>query len=192
MMNKLNNLKKPSYLPLALLAILFIGWTLLILGKPFGSAQLKVYSGGLGPVDGIFNYTPDQVYFIFDSMGEIGRAAYLRFVLLDFVFIAIYVPFLALGIYTFSTKDDAAGRILIRLWVLPILAGTADMVEGAFLFTLLRQYPFRLDQVASLMNYFSMAKLILFSLSVLALGLMITLWSVNRYQARQAASISQK
>jgi hypothetical protein len=77
----------------------------------------------------MFNYTPEQVYLLFDSLGEIGRAAYLRFIMIDLVYIAIYAAFMAVGFHQFSQKVKKSDSLSSRLWLVPVLTGVADLGE---------------------------------------------------------------
>jgi hypothetical protein len=169
-----------------LLAILFIAWTLLMMNKPYGSAQIRKYSGGLGPVDGMFNYTPEQVYLLFDSLGEMGRAAYLRFIMIDLVYIAIYVAFMAVGIHLFSRKVTRSDSRVSNLWLLPVLTGVADLGEEISLLIMLGNYPERMIRLAEVMNYVTMTKLVLFVVSSLVLLGLIVVWLLHKAGGRLA------
>lgn len=162
------------------LLVAFSGWSLLMLGRPYGVAGLKDLSGGVGPLDFTFYYTPDQAYQVMEQLGPAGRQAYGRFVLLDLVYIPIYMSFLVVGLNLFMRELGlVAGRIFT--WrMLPVYAGIADFGEEASLIAILGNYPDRLDGVVEFMNLFSMAKMAMFSLSVLLLAYLIVHWLRQR------------
>ena len=151
------------------LLVFFAGWSLLMLGRPYGVAGLKDLSGGVGPVDMTFYYTPDHVYQVMEQMGQAGRQAYGRFVLLDLVYIPIYAAFLGVGLNLFMRELGLVGRRIYAWRMLPVYAGIADGGEEASLVAILGNYPERLDGVVEFMNLFTMTKMCLFSLAVVLL-----------------------
>lgn len=158
------------------LTVIFISWSLLMLGRPYGVAGLKDISGGVGPVDMTFYYTPDYVYQVMEQLGQAGRQAYGRFMLLDLVYIPIYTAFLAVGLNLFMRELGLGERRIYAWRMLPVYAGITDGGEEASLFAILAIYPERLDGVVEFMNLFTMAKLVLFSLAVLLLLALIVGW----------------
>ena len=156
-----------------------------MLGKPLGAAQLREYSGGIGPVDTMINYTPEQVYQVFDQLGEIGRSAYFRFILLDLVYILIYVSFFLVGINLFLRQLLPGKPPLHWIKLTPVLAGFADLGEGIGLLAILSSYPGRLLGVAQVMNAFTLVKFTLFSLSTLFLFILIIWWAWDRVSKRK-------
>jgi len=162
------------------LLVVFASWSLLMLGRPYGVVGLKDTSGGVGPVDMTFYYTPDHVYQVMEQMGQAGRQAYGRFVLLDLVYIPIYAAFLAVGLNLFMRELGLVERRLYAWRMLPVYAGIADGGEQASLFAILGNYPERLDGVVEFMNLFTMAKLALFSLAVLLLVALVVGWIRKR------------
>ena len=58
--------------------------------------KFDVASGGVGPIDLQFFYTPDKVYSMVSAYGESGRASYRLFELTgDIIYPIIYTLFLA-------------------------------------------------------------------------------------------------
>jgi len=78
----------------------------------------------------------------------------------------------------------------IYAWrMLPVYAGMADFGEELSLLAILGNYPDRLDGVVEFMNLFTLAKLALFSLSVLILAVLVIRWLMLRvFTNRKAAS----
>lgn len=173
----------------AFFLVAFGGWSLVMLGKPYGVAHIREYSGGLGLVDTTINYTVGQVYQLMDQLGQAGRAAYGRFVLLDLVYIVIYMIFLGVGLNLFMRELGLSGSRIYAWRMLPVYAGMADFGEELSLLAILGNYPDRLDGVVEFMNLFTLAKLALFSLSVLMLVILVIRWLMLRvFTNRKAAS----
>ena len=181
--------RKALWRMFAFFLVVFGGWSLVMLGKPYGVAHIREYSGGLGLVDTTINYTVGQVYQLMDQLGQAGRAAYGRFVLLDLVYIVIYMIFLGVGLNLFMRELGLSGSRIYAWRMLPVYAGMADFGEELSLLAILGNYPDRLDGVVEFMNLFTLAKLALFSLSVLMLVILVIRWLMLRvFTNRKAAS----
>jgi hypothetical protein len=62
------------------LVLLFLAGVLSFNAVIFPNQQAKMEaSGGTGPIDLLFFYTPDKVYSMIESYGEAGRASYRKF-----------------------------------------------------------------------------------------------------------------
>jgi hypothetical protein len=173
------------------LLLAFSGWSLLMMGKPYGVAAIREYSGGAGPIDLTVNYSPGYVYQLMDDLGEAGREAYRRFVLFDLVYIPIYAAFMGVGLNLFMRELRLTGNRLYAWRLLPVYAGIADFGEELSLLAVLANFPDRLDGVVEFMNLFTLAKLALFSLSVLMLAVLFVRWLRLRILSnRKGASAS--
>ena len=160
-----------------------------MMGKPYGVAEIREYSGGVRPIDLTVNYSPGYVYQLMDDLGEAGREAYRRFVLFDMVYIPIYVAFLGVGLNLFMRELGLTGSRLYAWRLLPVYAGIADFGEEISLLAVLANYPDRLEGVVEFMNLFTLAKLALFSLSVLMLAvLFVRRLRLRIFSNRKAAS----
>ena len=160
-----------------------------MMGKPYGVAAIREFSGGAGPIDTTINYSPEMVYQVMDDLGQAGREAYWRFVLLDLVYIPIYAAFLGVGLNLFMRELGLTGSRIYAWRMLPVYTGMADFGEEVSLLAILGNYPDRLEGVVEFMNLFTMAKLALFSLSVLLLVILFIRWLRLRiFSNRKAAS----
>ena len=63
----------------ALIGFLILGY--LVNSRPFGIAQLKEMTGGVGILDMEILYTPEQAYAQLAALGEVGRAFYLTHII---------------------------------------------------------------------------------------------------------------
>jgi hypothetical protein len=158
------------------LLLAFCGWSLLMMGTPYGVAAIREYSGGAGPIDTTVNYSPGYVYQLMDDLGAAGREAYRRFVLFDLVYIPIYAAFLGVGLKLFMRELGLTNSRVYAWRMTPVYAGIADFGEEVSLLAILGNYPDRLTGVVEFMNLFTLAKLALFSLSVLLLVILVIRW----------------
>jgi hypothetical protein len=173
------------------LLLAFSGWSLLMMGTPYGVAAIREYSGGVGPIDTTVNYSPGYVYQLMDDLGAAGREAYRRFVLFDLVYIPIYAAFMGIGLNLFMRELGLTDSRLYAWRLLPVYAGIADFGEEISLLAVLANFPDRLDGVVEFMNLFTLAKLALFSLSVLMLAVLSIRWLRLRiFSSRTGASSS--
>jgi hypothetical protein len=173
------------------LLLAFSGWSLLMMGTPYGVAAIREYSGGVGPIDTTVNYSPGYVYQLMDDLGAAGREAYRRFVLFDLVYIPIYAAFMGIGLNLFMRELGLTDSRLYAWRLLPVYAGIADFGEEISLLAVLANFPDRLDGVVEFMNLFTLAKLALFSLSVLMLAVLSIRWLRLRiFSNRTGASSS--
>jgi hypothetical protein len=173
------------------LLLVFSGWSLLMMGKPYGVAAIREFSGGAGPIDTTVNYSPGYVYQLMDDLGQLGREVYRRFVLFDLVYIPIYAAFMGVGLNLFMRELGLMGNRLYAWRLLPVYAGIADFGEEISLLAVLANFPDRLDGVVEFMNLFTLAKLALFSLSVLMLAVLSIRWLRLRiFSSRTGASSS--
>lgn len=133
---------------LASLVIWFI-FEILIMGKPFGLAQLQEITGGPTILDMTFTTGPDSVYGVLDALGDAGRSFDLTHIVpLDLVFPFTYGLFLALGISWGLSRLLPEGSPWLLLNLAPVIAAAADYCENAGVIALLLTYPARLDPVA--------------------------------------------
>ena len=116
---------------------------------PLASARLAVLSGGIGPLDNLFTYTPAQAYSALAAYGPAGRAFDLSSELtLDLVYPLIYSLFFCLASLYFLQRTASNRPALARLALIPFLALAADYLENAGLVALLLNYPTRLSALA--------------------------------------------
>ena len=138
----------------------------LVNGRPFGVAELKSITGGVGILDMEVLYTPDQAYAFLAAMGEAGRA----FDLTHIIPIDLFVPFFyALFLSTFITwllhRWLPAGSLWHRLNLVPVIGAVFDYLENLGIIAMLLAWPARLPEIAQ----FTMASTLLkFSFSALA------------------------
>jgi hypothetical protein len=133
--------------------VLWLVFEIMIMGKPFGIAQLQEITGGPTILDMTFTTGPDSVYAVLGALGDSGRAFDLTHIVpLDLIFPFTYALFLALGISWGLSRLVPEGSQWHLLNLAPVLAAAADYCENAGIITLLLSYPARLDAVAWLVS----------------------------------------
>ncbi len=156
------------------LQILFGLW--IILYFSFG----KVFSVIEGNIpDIMFHYSPEQLYYIFNDLGEEGRNIYVRgSLLLDYLYPLVYGGFLSLSLFALS----AGMKISTLPWVVSFL----DYIENINLLLLIRSFPDWDRNLAFLNGFVTSAKWIsiIVVISILAVfaikRLVKSLWLRNR------------
>lgn len=126
---------------------------------PRTQAQMQAGSGGVGPIDLQFFYTPEKVYSMVAAYGDAGRATYRTFELTgDVIYPIIYTLFFSLLITWLFQRGLSADSQMQRLNVVPFGAGLFDLLENVGIVTMLSVYPSTPTIVAWLTTVFTMLK----------------------------------
>ncbi len=146
--------KGPLVLLFLALDLLFVAFIL-----PNTEAQMKATSGGVGPIDLQFFYTPEKVYSMVSAYGESGRAFYRTFELTgDIIYPIIYTLFFSLLLSWLFRRGFAGDSHWQRLNVLPFGALLFDLLENSCIVTMLSIYPATPAPLAWLATGFTMIK----------------------------------
>lgn len=147
-----------------LAGFLILGY--LVNSRPFGIAQLKEMTGGVGILDMEILYTPEQAYTQLAALGEAGRAFYLTHIIpLDLLLPFFYATAFSLIITWLLHRWLPVGSRWHRLNVVPLIGGFCDYMENFGVITMLVAWPAPLPDIAR----FTMgAGLFKFTFSVLA------------------------
>jgi hypothetical protein len=146
--------KGPLVLLFLALDLLFVAFIL-----PNTEAQMKATSGGVGPIDLQFFYTPEKVYSMVGAYGAAGRAVYRTFELTgDIIYPIIYTLFFSLLLSWLFRHGFAGDSRWQRLNVLPFGALLFDLLENICIVTMLTLYPATPAPLAWLATSFTMIK----------------------------------
>lgn len=119
------------------LDLLFVAFIL-----PRTQARLEAASGGMGPIDLQFFYTPAKVYTMIAAYGAPTRAFYRTFELTgDLLYPIIYTLFFSLLLTWLFRHSFAEQSRWQRLNVLPFGAWLFDLLENICIVTMLTLYP---------------------------------------------------
>lgn len=174
----------------ALIGFFVLGY--LINGRPFGVAELKSITGGIGILDMEVLYTPQEAYAHLAAMGEAGRAfALTHIVPLDLVLPAVYTLAYAFVI-TWLLRQWLPGESRWhRLNVVPVIGGICDYCENFGIIAMLLAWPQELHGVAS----FTMAAgFFKFASTGLAFAIIIgalTGWAATGIRKQRGGSVPQ-
>ncbi|MDD1690156.1 MAG: hypothetical protein LUQ66_05800 [Methanoregula sp.] len=149
---------------IALAGLLITG--ALVNGRPFGVAELKSITGGVGILDMEVLYTPDQAYAFLAAMGEAGRSFELtRIIPLDLLVPFFYALFLSTFITWLLHRWLPAESRWYRLNVIPVIGALFDYLENIGIIAMLLVWPAEMYSVAQITMA---ATLLKFGFSVLA------------------------
>jgi hypothetical protein len=138
----------------------------LVNGRPFGIAELKSITGGVGVLDMELFYTPDQAYAFLSAMGEAGRSFELtRIVPLDLLVPFFYALFLSTLISWILKKWLPVESGWHRLNVIPVIGALFDYLENLGIIAMLLAWPMEMYSIAQITMA---ATLLKFGFSVLA------------------------
>lgn len=149
-----NGANGKGILSVVLLYLLFAAGIL-----PRVEKSMKAGSGGTGPIDLRFSYTPDEAYRMIESYGEQGRRSYaLVEVTLDVLYPMTYATLFGLLLtfaYRHAVRPD---HPLQQARLLPFGVMLVDYCENAGVVTMLLRYPRRYRALAWLTCGFTIAK----------------------------------
>lgn len=163
----------------------FMGFVMPIIG-----ALMKGDSGGPGPLDLQFFYTPAKAYEMVASYGEYGRAFYRSVELTaDILYPIVYTLFFSLLISWLFQRGFPAGSTMQRLNVVPFGGWLFDLLENLGIVAMLSIFPSTPAALAWLTALFTAVKWLFAGASILLVlvGLVMALKNGFRRQATVAA-----
>ena len=162
--------KQSTWKSILLFLVLFLITYIVISGKPFGVAQLKEYTNGVGILDLERGYSPEYAYEIFKLQGDVGRQFYTKIlVIFDVIFPLAYMLFFSTIMTFIFSRWLPDEHVLQKLSLLPILAGIFDYFENTFILIMLHNYPKELFNIAAIANIMTILKGVVFTISILLL-----------------------
>lgn len=156
------------------------GWLVLIFlaGEVFFNAvilparrtNIEAASGGTGPIDLLFFYTPEKVYGMIASYGNEARASYRLFELTgDILYPIIYTLFFSLAItWLFQRGFESASPMQIYN-VVPFGGWFFDLLENLGIVTMLSVFPSTPAALAWVTALFTISKWLFACASVILL-----------------------
>ncbi|TCS60686.1 hypothetical protein [Varunaivibrio sulfuroxidans] len=153
----------PYTLGLTGLTVAFLGgfWFL-----PGGVLTLRRRAGGELQADVRLAYGPDTLYRLLDAYGPNGRRFFRRMLYADMIFPMVYAAMLYSYADTLAISHPAA--IIAKSGAL--CAAAFDYGENALLLTVLRKLPARSVRIARYAGICTTAKMLSFTLTLIALG----------------------
>jgi hypothetical protein len=145
--NTLKKYAKGRFILVFLALMLLFGMVIV----PTIQGKLEASSGGAGPIDLLFSYTPEKAYSMIESFGDEGRALYRTFAMTgDVIYPVVYSIFFSLLITWLFQRSFASNSKLQMLNVIPLGAWLFDWLENINIVMMLSLYPSTPTTVAKL------------------------------------------
>lgn len=169
--------------PLAVLIVLYILFPAAIL--PAAEAQMKLYSGGVGPIDLKFSYTPTEVFQMVAAYGEEGRAFYrILEMTLDVIYPIAYTLLFGALLTAVLRRAFPQNSLVHSLALLPAICFLLDMGENIGIITMLTQFPTQSESVAQITSFLTTLKWICFGAIIVTLVTGLVVLLVRRFTGR--------
>jgi hypothetical protein len=146
------------------LFLLTIIFSLLLMISPLGVTAIEAKLPGIKLLEARHGYTALEVHEVFTAINTFARAEYIRFLLLDFVYITIYGSFFVLALTFVLRRLIPLKPYLTSLAGLGLLVALVDYLEGVLFLILLFQYPAQSLYIANAASIVTPAKLFAFYL----------------------------
>ena len=140
-----------------------------------------VKKSGFGVIHLQFAQRPDRLLLILQSWGAEGRAFFLRWIWLDYIYPAAYGTFLFLLLRRSVNRAFPASMTLRVLSLLPLLAGVLDWVENTVEIYMMRHIA-QAAEIFALHRFFVYTK---WSAVFLSLVLLIGIFVAGIYQRQK-------
>jgi hypothetical protein len=153
---------------------------------PAQQAKMQAGSGGTGPIDLQFFYTPEKVYGMIAAYSPEVRASYSLFELTgDILYPIVYTLFFALAITWLFQRGFAPNSAMHKYNVVPFGAWLFDLFENLGIVAMLSAYPSTPALLAWLSAIFTLVKWLFAIASILLLltGLVMALKNGFKKQA---------
>lgn len=169
------------------------GWLILVLFVldvlfnviilPRTQAALEATSGGVGPIDLQFFYTPEKVASMIEAYGEAGRSTYRLFELTgDILYPIIYTLFFSL-LLSWLLQRAFAGDSSVRLLnVVPFGAWLFDLLENLSIVIMLSMYPSTSVLIAWAATLFTIVKWVFAIATIVLIVFAFILAVKNRFK----------
>lgn len=161
---------------LIITAIFFLAMQYLISISPFGVQAVKSVAPGVTILDMQLNYSPADAHKTLLDLQESGRKVYVQMLLIDFVFIIAYTPFLMVSLTLLYRFFFPKNRLYRIIWVVPLASGFFDVLENCGTLVQLKAFPEALPVVARISNVFTMSKFVTAGLCEVTLGIGAIIW----------------
>lgn len=153
---------------------------------PRQQAKMMAASGGTGPIDLQFFYTPDKVYSMVASYGEAGRAEYRLFELTgDIIYPIVYMLFFSLLISWLFERGFPSHSTMQRWNVMPMGAWLFDLIENLGVVGMLTAYPSTPPLLAWLSAFATLIKWIFAGISIVLILVGLVMAARNRFKKQE-------
>jgi len=152
---------------------------------PGQQAKIEAGSGGVGPIDLQFFYTPEKVYGMIASYGDEIRASYRTFELTgDIIYPIVYTLFFSLAITWLFQRGFPSDSNMHKYNVVPFGAWLFDLFENICIVTMLSIYPSTPSALAWISTIFTMLKWLFVIPTALLLLYGLVKAAMNKFQVQ--------
>ena len=171
------------------------GWLLLVffaaeiffnaLVLPGAEAQIKAFSGGVGPLDLTLFPSATTIISAIAAYGEAGRVFYTNFEMTtDILYPIAYTFFFSLLITYLLQRAIGKDSKIQQLNVLPFGAWLFDLIENICIVILLSSFPVEKPLVAGVLTIANGIKWIFAGVSILAMLFAFGAWVVKKIKRK--------
>jgi len=126
---------------------------------PAQQANIERVSGGTGPIDLLFFYTPEKVYGMIASYGDEARASYRLFELTgDILYPIVYTLFFSLALTWLFQRGFASTSPMQKYNVVPFGGWFFDLLENLGIVAMLSIFPSTPGALAWITAVFTLMK----------------------------------
>jgi len=161
-------LYSPRLLIVMLLSCAGFLWLLNAAPLPLSISMMESVSGQQ-PFDSRLYYDATDVRNTLGALGSSGRAIYVNFLVVDYVFLAVYSVTLSLVLTGLLQSCGLAQSPLLSLNLLPFVVAVMDILENTSTLTLLLTYPSVNDTLASVAGWLTLGKHVALAATLLAI-----------------------
>jgi hypothetical protein len=153
---------------------------------PNRQAKLEAVSGGVGPIDLQFFYTPEKVYSMVAAYGDTGRGSYRTFELTgDILYPIVYTLLFSLLITWLFQRGFTADSEMQKLNVVPFGAWLFDLLENLSIVTMLSIYPSTPALLARMAAIFTLLKWLFAGACILLVLVGLAMALKNRFKKQE-------
>ncbi|MDR8394548.1 hypothetical protein NC796_25610 [Aliifodinibius sp. S!AR15-10] len=140
-----------------ILLVIFIAFNTLV--WPYVVARIEAQSGGVGPLDVMFSYSPAEAYEMIEAYGAEGRQFYtIVEITADLVYpLSTSLLFGLLLAYIYR-RTFPGNKVIRKLILFPIVPLVTDYAENLGVVIMLASYPEQLPAVARVASFMTSAK----------------------------------
>lgn len=124
--------------------------------SPYGIKAIRQYDEGFKLLDMRLRYNATALYDTFEKIGKMGREAYNKFLILDYIFITCFLIVMIIIAIKFA-NNTGVQYILV---ILASLRALFDILENSLLIYLMKIYPEKNNLLASICSWITTLKFI--------------------------------
>jgi hypothetical protein len=167
----------------SILALFVLEAVFIFFIMPMSAALIKYDSGGPGPIDLLFLYTPATAYARVAAYGEYGRSFYRSMELsLDLIYPLVYTLLLGLLLGWLTQRGFPAQSRAQRWNLLPLGAWFFDLLENLGIVSMLSAYPARPALLGWLTAGFTLVKWLFAGASIALIVITFAAAARNRFR----------